>query len=166
METRPSKSAKKREHLALQELGEQLIGLPEKTLRKLITDETLLDAIIAAGQMKAHGALRRQRQLVGKLMKRVDPEPIREALDAMTSGDRHSKALFRQAEDWRDRIVADGDEALQSFAEVTGHTGPELRSLVEELRTARSEVAVRTLRRKIFRQIYSDLQTKVQNPAP
>ena len=80
MQEKTSKSAKKREHLSLQVLGEQLIGFQEAQLRAMHLDGELLDAIVLASKIKSHSALRRQRQLIGKLMKHVDPEPIRAAL--------------------------------------------------------------------------------------
>ena len=79
-ETKPSKSARKREYLALQKLGEELIPLQESDLRAMGLGEDLLDAILEARHMSKRGALRRQKQYIGKLMNRVDPEPIREAL--------------------------------------------------------------------------------------
>lgn len=80
-ETKPSKSARKREYLALQKLGEELIPLQEQDLRSMGLDEDLLEAVLEARRMSKRGALRRQKQYIGKLMSRVDPEPIREALD-------------------------------------------------------------------------------------
>lgn len=79
-DSKPSKSARKREHLALQELGEKLIALNEAQLESLSLDDGLVSAVRGARQMKARGALRRQKQLIGKLMRRVDPEAIRAAL--------------------------------------------------------------------------------------
>ncbi len=76
-ETKPSKSARKREHLALQKLGEELITLKPLELDKLTLDDDLHAAVIEARQIKAHGALRRQKQYIGKLMRRVDPELLR-----------------------------------------------------------------------------------------
>lgn len=76
-ELKPSKSARKREHLALQKLGEELISLKQSELDSLPLDEGLLEAVVEARQMKAHGALRRQKQYIGKLMRHIDPEPIR-----------------------------------------------------------------------------------------
>ena len=75
-ELKPSKSAKKREYLALQKLGEELITLRESELAALPLDEDLLEAIQDAQQIKAHGAMRRQKQLIGKLMRHVDPQPL------------------------------------------------------------------------------------------
>lgn len=77
---KPSKSAKKREFLALQKLGEQLIALQESDLQSMGLDEDLLEAVLAAQRIKSNGALRRQKQYIGKIMRGVDPAPIRAAL--------------------------------------------------------------------------------------
>ncbi len=82
-DTKPSKSAKKRDYLARQKLGEALIPLLESDLRAMDLDETLLDAVLEAKRISKRGALRRQKQYIGKLMGRVDPEPIREALERL-----------------------------------------------------------------------------------
>ena len=79
-DTKPSKSARKRAYLALQKLGEELVTLREADLQAIPLDEELREAVMEARGIKAHGALRRQKQYIGKLMGRVDPEPIREAL--------------------------------------------------------------------------------------
>ncbi|TFG42094.1 MAG: DUF615 domain-containing protein [Chromatiales bacterium] len=75
-ELKPSKSARKRGYLALQKLGEELITLKQSELDSLPLDESLLEAITEAQQIKAHGALRRQKQYIGKLMRHIDPEPL------------------------------------------------------------------------------------------
>ncbi len=76
-ELKPSKSARKREYLALQKIGEELITLKQSDLDALPLDENLREAVMEAQQMKAHGALRRQKQYIGKLMRHIDPEPLR-----------------------------------------------------------------------------------------
>ena len=77
---KPSKSARKREFLALQKLGEDLIALKESELREIGLDETLLEAVLEARRIKSNSALRRQKQYIGKIMRSVDPEPIRAAI--------------------------------------------------------------------------------------
>lgn len=79
-ELKPSKSALKREYIALQKLGEELISLKESDLQGLPLDDNLHEAIMEAQQIKAHGALRRQKQYIGKLMRHIDPEPLRVAV--------------------------------------------------------------------------------------
>ena len=77
---KPSKSARKREYLALQKLGESLISLKLTDLERIPLPEELRDAVYEAKKITAHGALRRQKQYIGKLMGHVDPEPIQQAL--------------------------------------------------------------------------------------
>jgi ribosome-associated protein len=77
---KPSKSARKREFLALQKLGEDLITLKESDLRQIGLDEDLLEAVLEARRIKSNSALRRQKQYIGKIMRNVDPEPIRTAI--------------------------------------------------------------------------------------
>jgi len=67
----------KREYLALQKLGEELIALKISDLESLPLDDDLREAVMEARRIKAHGALRRQKQYIGKLMRHIDPEPLR-----------------------------------------------------------------------------------------
>ncbi len=83
---KPSKSARKREYLALQKLGEELITIRRSDLNSLPLDDALRDAVREAGEIKAHGALRRQKQYIGKLMRNIDPEPIRAGLQKLRHG--------------------------------------------------------------------------------
>lgn len=156
-DSKPSKSARKREQLELQTLGEQLIALNDAELASLALDERLCDAVKNARSMKAHGALRRQKQLIGKLMRDLDPEPIRLALVALRADDTRDKQIFARAEKWRDRIVREGAEALDAFTAETGTSDPDLRSQLAELDVAFSEKDEKTVRRKIFRRIHEIL---------
>ncbi|NIV18614.1 MAG: DUF615 domain-containing protein [Woeseiaceae bacterium] len=152
-----SKSERKRQQLALQELGEKLIALKESELDELTLDERLLKAIRDASGIKSHGALRRQKQLIGKLMREVDPEPIRAALARFTADDMHEKRLFASAEKWRDRLVSDGADAIEAFNTETGTDDPRLRKLLAELEVAYDERSEKTVRRKIFRRVHEIL---------
>jgi ribosome-associated protein len=158
-----SKSAKKREFLALQDLGEQLVGLSEEQLRSMGLEENLLDAVTAAAGMKSRGALRRQCQLIGKLMRHVDPGPIRQALETLQRQETADKEIFRQAEHWRDRIVHDAHDGLNEFFELTGVANEALSSTLDAYVASYSDSARKALRRKIFRQVHEDL--RVQNSA-
>ena len=156
-DSKPSKSARKRKQLALQELGEKLIELNVTELTSLSLDNRLEKAIRDAGQIKSRGALRRQKQLIGKLMRDVDPEPIRDELAKLRADDVRMKRLFSRAERWRDRIVNDGLTALDEFEIETGETDAELRALLGELDVAFSERAEKTVRRQIFRRVHEIL---------
>ncbi len=163
--SKPSKSAKKRVFLELQALGEQLLGLTEEQLRSMDLDENLFDAVIAAAKMKSHGALRRQCQLIGRLMRNVDPEQIRRALDALQHQEKTAKDVFRRAEEWRDRIVQCGYPGLNEFFDMTGRKNGDLSILLIEYAATTGDSGRRVLQRKIFRLVHAELTTMVQNCA-
>ena len=78
-----SKSARKRQMHALQNLGEQLVALTSAQLAKLNLDnEALLEAVSLAQRINHHSGKRRQMQYIGKLMRSADADRIAAALDA------------------------------------------------------------------------------------
>ena len=139
-------------------LGEELVGLSPGQLDQLPLDERLRDAIDAAGHMRAHGALRRQRQLIGKLLRSADAEAIRAALTALTAESVVEKRRFRRAEEWRDRLVAESHAAIGECVEATGCDETLLREAVKQTERARSDKAVKTARRELFRLVYAALE--------
>jgi ribosome-associated protein len=112
-----SKSKRKREVTALQDLGEELLKLNPAQLEQIPLPENVRSAIDEAIKMSAHGALRRQKQFIGKLMRNVDAAPIQAALDAIKEHGHTSVARFRELERWRDRLLAEGDAAISAFVE-------------------------------------------------
>jgi ribosomal 50S subunit-associated protein YjgA (DUF615 family) len=140
-----------------------LIDLSAEQLASLTLDDQLLDAVRSAKNMKAHGALRRQKQLIGKLMREVDPQPIRQALDAFGSHDRLAKDVFREAERWRDRIALEGSAALVEFFALIGGENRELKEQSKAYDTATHEKARRLIRRRIFSEIHKELALLMQN---
>ena len=83
-ELKPSKSAKKREYIALQKLGEKIIDLKQSDIDRLPLEENLRDAILEAQKIKSHSALRRQKQYIGKLMRFIDAELIDNELNKLS----------------------------------------------------------------------------------
>lgn len=110
-----SKSQKKRMMTALQKLGEALVDLPSAQLARIPLEPNLLAEIRMAQSLKSHGAIRRQLQYIGKLMRDVDPEPIQIALEKTQLKSKQSKAHFHRAERWRDQLVAEGDATLEKL---------------------------------------------------
>ncbi len=85
---RVSRTQKKKEALSLQELGERLVRLSDKQLKKIDLPENVLDAVKAAQAITKHTPRDRQLQYIGALMRKCDPVPIREFLDALEQGGR------------------------------------------------------------------------------
>lgn len=136
---RPSKSQLKRDVNALQELGVELLGLPDSRIAALGLPDALVEALREARRLQdARGAKRRQQQLIGKLMRKVDPEPIREAVAQFKLGRAQDSLLLHQAEQWRERLVGE-DSALQAF--IDHFPGVDVQHLRSLLRAARKDRA-------------------------
>ncbi len=114
---RPSKSHIKREMLALQQLGERLVELPAAQLQQIPLSEQLADAINTARSLSSHEAKRRQLQYIGRLMRNIDPHPIEDALAKLKLKDKQEKVHFHQIENWRDKLIDNGDDEIQLFLE-------------------------------------------------
>jgi ribosome-associated protein len=154
----PTKGELKRQARSTQDLADRLIAAPAEIAAGLALPEILADAIALARRITSHGAALRQRQFVAKLMRGIDPEPIRVALEAGAEASRQEAARFRRAERWRDRLIADRDAAFDRFiAEFPAADPAELKSLlaaaVAERAAEKPAGAGRALFRWVQRQI-------------
>ena len=109
METfeKPSKSALKRAMSDLQALGEALVGLSADQLKKIGLPDDLREAVRDAQRFTQHEARRRQLQYIGKLMRSLDPEPIRAALDEINGVSAVATARMHALERLRTRFLED-----------------------------------------------------------
>jgi ribosome-associated protein len=154
----PSKSQIKREAESLQELGEALVKLPDAQFKRIDLPEELRTAVAACRKITQHGALRRQKQYIGKLMRSIDPAPIQAQLDVFSGASAAENARLHQAEKWRERLIAD-NEALTLFLNHYPDTdATHLRQLV---RNARDEAA-RNKPPKAFREIFRAIREAMQ----
>jgi len=133
-----SRTKKKLQVEELQKLGAALIALPAVTLDALALPAELLSAVRDAQRITSHEARRRQVQFIGKVMRRIDPEPVRAAVAAITNQSATARARQKRLEQWRGRLIAD-DAALTEFA--GGQPGADLQALRALIRNARKEIA-------------------------
>ncbi|HXU40998.1 MAG TPA: ribosome biogenesis factor YjgA [Burkholderiales bacterium] len=131
-----SKTKRKQEMTELQSLGARLVDLPESQIAELPMEDKLREAVLEAKRITSHEAKRRQMQYVGKLMRQIDPAPLRERLEAMTGHSARAAAQHRRLEGWRERLLAD-DEALTAFA--AEHPDADLQALRTLIRNTRKE---------------------------
>ncbi len=149
---RPSRSARKRESEALQELGEQLVGLHDNIFAQLDLPETLRDAILAAREIKSHGALLRQRQYIGRLMRTIDAGPIRAVLDREQLRHRASGARFHRVEEWRERLLLEGAAAVPALMAIAPNIEQaDLGRLIDAAKRAPDDPTRRAASRALFR---------------
>lgn len=148
----PSKSALKRESHSLQEMGETLARLPASVLKNLPLPERLREAIEHLQSITAKGAARRQRQYLGKVMRNVDPEPIKAALEALEQKAQRERNQFHAVERWRDRFVEEGETVATEFIERYPDTDRQrLRSLARSVTGAVSDGQRTSAARSLFK---------------
>lgn len=132
----PSKSHLKRVQLDLQALGKEMTRLGDETLAKIGLPEDVLAEIVEFRRMRSFGAQRRQLQLIGKKMRAMDPDAVREAIARATGESRAAVALLHKCETLRDRMI-DSDDAVRAF--IDEHSNIDIRRLRELVRFARRE---------------------------
>ena len=112
-----SKSEIKRDAEALKDLGAEMVDLGKNSLDKLPLDEDLRAAIDLAQKIKKEGR-RRQLQLIGKMLRSRDVEPIETALDKLKNRHNQQVSLFHKLEMLRDRLVEEGDDAVPTVLDL------------------------------------------------
>jgi ribosome-associated protein len=153
-DNRPSKTQRKKTVHALQGLGEELVELPAERLATIELPERLRDAVMEARSITAHEARRRQMQYIGKIMRKVDAEPIRAALEVWRAKSDAHTAGHKRVEIWRDRLLADADAVGALVAEYPAANVPKLRALMDgALRERAANQPPRA-----FRQLYQALR--------
>ena len=133
-----SKSEIKRDAEELKRLGAELVDLGKNALDKIPLDADLRAAIELAQRIKMEGR-RRQLQLIGKMLRQRDVDPIRQALDKLKNRHNQQVVVFHKLEQLRDRMVDGSDEAIEEVMNLWPDADrQQLRSLV---RNARKEKA-------------------------
>ncbi|BCQ36750.1 MULTISPECIES: ribosome biogenesis factor YjgA [Erwiniaceae] len=149
-----SKSEIKRDAEELKRLGAELVELGKNSLDKIPLDEDLRAAIELAQKIKKEGR-RRQMQLIGKMLRSRDEEPIRTALDKLKNRHNQQVALFHKLEVLRDRLVEQGDDAVPEVLNLYPHADrQQLRAMI---RNAQKEKATNKPP-KAYRQIFQYLR--------
>jgi len=147
----PSKSAKKRDMLALQKLGVELVELNAQQLETMQLPEALLDAVREAQRLTKHEARRRQMQFIGRLMRELDAAPIRDRLEQWKGKGREHTAQLHAIERWRDELLA-GDQALERFfGQYPGADSQQLRTLIRNARREQGAALPPKSYRELFR---------------
>ncbi len=131
-----SKSQRKRKMTALQDMGAELVKLSRARLEKFDLPDNLLSAILEAQRLTSHGAIRRQMQFIGKVMRDVDIEPIAEHLAAVRGESAAAKAEFHALERWRTRLI-ENDQALTEW--LSQHPDCDAQQIRQLIRNARKE---------------------------
>jgi ribosome-associated protein len=150
---RPSKSQRKRDMTALQDIGTELVMLNADQLTRIDLPERLFEAVVEAQRIRDFEGRRRQMQFIGKLMRDIDPAPIRAQLDIWSGAARASTAQQRQIERWRERLLAEDDALTLFAADYAGCDLQHLRSLIASVKRDREHHRTPKNYRALFRAI-------------
>lgn len=132
----PSKTQLKAKMHALQELGEALVALNKERLAELQLPELLYDAVKETQRTTAHGALRRQLQYLGRIMREIDTTTIEEKLAKWNGTRQEENAIFHQLERLRTKLLED-DNSLAEY--INTHPEADVQQLRTLIRNARKE---------------------------
>ena len=153
-----SKSQLKRESQALQDLGKKLCHFSADQLAKIPLDDKMKDAIALAHRLvNKRSALKRHYQYIGKILRNEDVDPIFAAVEAIENKDQHNKQHFKELEYWRERILNEGDPAINECC--TQHPELErqqLRQLWRNHKSAKDEKKA-SIARHLFRELQASM---------
>ena len=129
-----SKTRRKKQMKALQDVGASLVKLSPEQLARLDMPEALREAVLQCKRFTKHEAVRRQMQYIGKVMRDIDSGPIMEQITRLEAPTRRDTALFHAAEKWRQDLLADDDAVARFVHEFPGADPHRLRGLIEGAR--------------------------------
>lgn len=133
----PSKSELKRQMHARQDMAEVLAGLSLDALKTIPLEESLRDAIRETHRIKSFGALRRQKQYLGKLMRNLDEDQldaIQLRLDAISGVSKAETAKMHHLERMRDDLIKDDAELTKLIESSPDLDIQNLRTLIRNAR--------------------------------
>ena len=113
-ETTPSRSARKRDARAVEDIARQLVALPEAAIRKMAIDPDLRREALLARATGGHGARDRQIRHLAALLRRHPEEQayLSEFLGGLDRRHRQEQGDFHRLEEWRDRLCRPAESAL------------------------------------------------------
>ena len=158
----PSRSMLKRASLALQELGQQLLDMPASRLAEIDMPERLRDALDGYKTTRSFEGKRRQIQFIGKVMRTIDAEPLREAVAQYQLGHAHNALALHQAERWRAELIADDKDAVTRW--VADFPDTDVQQLRTLIRNARKDASLEPEKRsgRAFRELFQFIKRTME----
>jgi ribosome-associated protein len=159
---KPSKSALKRAMHELQDLGDDLVAMPDARLASIDMPERLRDALADYKTTRSFEGKRRQMQYIGKVLRSVDAEPIREAVASFKLGHARNALALHECEAWRTRLLSDDKDALTQWT--ADYPDSDLQQLRNLIRQARKDAAAAPEQRhgRAYREIFQFIKQVVE----
>ncbi len=136
----PSKSQVKRDHHALQNLAKRLLSLPRSELERLELSAATWIAIDETARIKDVRVLGRHYKRIANLLARDDMAAVSDLLHGQEHHRKEETNRLHLLEGWRERLIAEGDEALGALLDAYPHVDRhQLRTLIRSARKDRQQ---------------------------
>lgn len=133
-----SKSEIKRETQAITQLGKRLLSLTEQQLKQLGLSDASFNAIIEGQKIKSHIGRKRQIKFIGKTLRNENHQMIAQQIHFIDQQKMLKNKQFHNLEQWRDRLVSEGDGALSEL--LTSYPDLDRQQLRQLIRNAQHEI--------------------------
>jgi ribosome-associated protein len=149
-----SRSQKRREALDVLKLAHALAELSEAQLARVPLSDELREEVLRTRAVTQQIARKRQIQFLAKQLRRREDElePIRAMLEHDRDHARRATALVHRVEAWRERLIAEGDDALTELLQHFPQSDRQhLRQLARQARVEREAAKPPHAQRELFR---------------
>lgn len=148
----PSKSQVKRDCDALQKLGEEMLAMRQSELDTMDLPEELNEALREARKIQSRGGLKRHRQYIGKVMRQIDSEAVKNQIEQFRHKHDTNTMQFRKIEQWRDRLLVDDKDALSEVIEAHPEVDRQhINQLIRQAKRELEQAKPPTSSRKLFK---------------
>lgn len=156
-----SRSQKRREALDVLKLAHALVELSDAQLARVPLSDELREETQRARAVGQQIARKRQTQFLAKQLRRREDElePIRAALENDRDHSRRETATLHRIEQWRDRLIDEGDDALTELLQHFPNSDRQhLRQLARQARSERDANKPPHAQRELFRALRETIE--------
>ena len=118
---RPNKTQLKKDMAVLFALSEEMSELSATQLKSLELPENIHKAVVEVSGMPHKGARKRLLKFITGQLNKIEVEPILEKLARMKNKSAHAVREHHIVERWRDRLIAEGNDALTELLNEQPH---------------------------------------------
>ncbi len=160
---RPNKTQIKKEIAVLFALGEQMAALSAAHIKSLELPDNIYKAVTEVARMQPTGARKRLLKYVAGQLHKIDASPILEKVARLQNKSAHAVREHHLSEQWRDRLIAEGNDALTDFLDEYPHVDrQQLRQLIRNAQKEAEMAKPPKSSRLLYRYLKSLLQTETE----
>ena len=165
----PSKSQRKRDMIALQKLGEELVEQSAERIRKCQISDDLCNAVLECQRIKNREGRRRQLQYIGKLMRKLtedEIEFIKQQLESWKGLSKADTALLHAVESQRTQLLENPNAFTDFMKQFPQADSQQLRTLIRNAKKEQEAKKPPKAYRELYKVIRALISDQQDTPAP